>query len=66
MIEIAIEKSQVLQAIRQMPNRDRIEIMEFVLILAKLNYSFLLIGFTTRTRYQIFVWLDRKRMIGIS
>jgi hypothetical protein len=28
---IAIEKSQVLQAIKQMPNRDRLEVMEFVL-----------------------------------
>ncbi len=32
---LTIEKSQVLQAIRQMPNRDRLEIMEFVVTLLR-------------------------------
>ena len=32
---LAIEKSQVLEAIKQMPNRDRLEIMEFVVTLLR-------------------------------
>lgn len=32
---LTIEKSQVLQAIRQMPNRDRLEVIEFVLKLLR-------------------------------
>ncbi len=32
---VAIEKSQVLQAIKQMPNRDRLEVMEFVVTLLR-------------------------------
>ena len=32
---ITIEKSEILQAIKQMPNRDRLEIIEFTLTLLR-------------------------------
>lgn len=32
---VAIEKSEILEAIKQMPNRDRLEVMEFVVKLLR-------------------------------